>query len=173
MVKGTSNRCRNLRKFFSKMLSSKNVIFAKECFLIYFKCLEHILFRQEALAESLGSKPITEELLRHESKLFSLELYGHIIHENEHREFVRVHEHYTNVTLLNKNIHLRELCEFQQVFRYSYPAFRSEFTHFLEVIYYCLELEYYGLETNYLYEGYYKNTELETVRGVPKAHKYD
>jgi hypothetical protein len=41
--KGVKKRCRNIKKFFSKMLSSKNVMFAKECYLIYFQCLERIL----------------------------------------------------------------------------------------------------------------------------------
>lgn len=47
ITESCSKRCRNLRKFFGKMLSSKNLMFAKECFLIYFQCLERIM-REDA-----------------------------------------------------------------------------------------------------------------------------
>lgn len=137
------------------MLSSKNVMFAKECFLIYFQCLERIMHE-----DAQHGRILHEEALKRSSQEFAREMYWLMIVENEEGEFVRVSDSYVNVTLLNRSIHLKELVEFQQMFRQNYALFRAELLHLLEVTYYCLEVEYYGIEKNYLYEGYYRNTEL-------------
>lgn len=71
------------------------------------------------------------------------------------------------MALLHRAVQIREIKDFQERFLSLYTRWRTEFGHLLEVIYFCLAVEYYNLPVSYLYEGYFKNTELETQRNIP------
>lgn len=105
---------------------------------------------------------LTEKQLIELSRLFSKKLCRRIIKENEYGELLEFDYHYVSLALLNRDMTVRELTDFQNGFQSVYLKWKQEFAHFIEVTHFCLALEFYDVQVNYLYEGYFKNTEFET-----------
>ncbi len=91
-----------------------------------------------------------------------------MISENSEGEFISVDERIINLSMISRDIAVREVEKFQEDFLMKYEKWKVEFAHLIEVIYFCISLEFYNLQVNYLYGGYFKNTEFTTERNIPK-----
>lgn len=150
------------------MLASKNPPILNEAFRLYMECICNMIYIEQRFKGLPETTKMTEQQLIGLSKLFSKNLCKRIIRENEYCELLELDYAYVSLALLNREMPVRELAEFQDHLASNYTKWKEEFAHFIEVTHFCLALEYYDVQVNYLYEGYFKNTEFETERNQPR-----
>jgi hypothetical protein len=99
-----------------------------------------MLYIEQRFRNLPETERMTEQQLIGLSKLFSKNVLKRIIKENEYNELLELDYHYVSLALLNRDIAIKELSNFQESLSTVYLKWKQEFAHFVEVTHFCLAL---------------------------------